>query len=475
MKKIFFVIAVLNVMVHTAFAQDEQKAKNDAMKDKVIAFFNAENADGLYSLAGTAFKKNLTPEKFKTIAENNLFPLGNIKSAEFEKIDKGVSKYKTTLDAIILSMYISLDSAGMLQTFLFQPYKKEITGEIIKSKTDNTLATELDKKVESIVQPFMFQTKTVGLSIGVIKEGKTYFYNYGETKKGNGQIPTAKNLYEIGSITKTFTGLLLAKAVTENKIRLTDPVNKFLPKNIPVIMFGDDTLKMVHLANHTSGLPPLPDNFDTTDLTNPYKNYDENKLLQYLSHAALNRKPGEKFEYCNLAVGLLGYILQQVNKMPFEKMVTTFITSKAGMTDTRQFLLKKDSALFMQGYDETFSPQSQWDFKALTAAGSLRSNADDMLQYATLQFASTVLNPVFKKQIELSHQPTFNAGQQQLALNWFIQDWGWGPILFHGGATGGYRSLLGINAQKNTAVVVLSNTAVSADEVGVKILGYLDK
>lgn len=475
MKKKFFVIALLNVIVLAVFAQDEQKAKNDTMKDKVVVFFNAANADGLYGLAGEAFRKNLTQEKFKTIAENNLFPLGNIKAAEFEKIDKGVSKYKTTLDAAILSMYISVDSAGMLQTFLFQPYKKEITGNIIKSKTDNALLTELDKTVESIVQPFMFQSKTVGLSIGVIKEGKTYFYNYGETKKGNGKIPAAKNLYEIGSVTKTFTGLLLAKAVTENKIKLTDPVNKFLPKNIPVIRYGNDTLKIVQLANHTSGLPPLPDNFDTTDLTNPYKNYDENKLLQYLSHAALSRKPGEKFEYCNLAVGLLGYILQQVNKMPFEKMVTNFISSKAGMTDTRQFLLKKDSALFVQGYNENFLPQSQWDFKALTAAGSLRSNADDMLKYAALQFSSASADAVFKKQIDLSHQPTFDAGQQKLALNWFIQDWGWGPILFHGGATGGYRTLLGINTKKNTAVIVLSNTAVSADEVGVKILGYLDK
>jgi hypothetical protein len=169
-----------------------------------------------YSLAGAIFKKNISADKFKAIGENNLFPLGAIKSAEFEKIDKGVSRYKVTTDAAILSMYISLDSAGLLQTFLFQPYKKEVTGDIKKTITDNTLTTELDKKVEAIVQPFMFESKTVALSIGILKEGKTYFYNYGETKKANGKLPSSKNLYEIGSITKTFTGILLAKAVTEN-------------------------------------------------------------------------------------------------------------------------------------------------------------------------------------------------------------------------------------------------------------------
>jgi CubicO group peptidase (beta-lactamase class C family) len=370
-------------------------------------------------------------------------------------------------------MYLSLDSAGLLEMFLFQPYKKEVTGDIKKTKTDNTLITELDKKVEAIVQPFMFETKTVALSIGVLKDGKTYFYNYGETKKGNGQIPSSKNLYEIGSITKTFTGILLAKAVTENKIKLNDPVNKYLPKNIPVIKFGDDTLKIVHLANHTSGLPPLPDNFDTTDLTNPYRNYDEKKLLEYLKHASLSRKPGQKFEYCNLAVGLLGYILHGVNKMPFEKMVTTFISSKAGMTDTREFLTKKDSISFMQGYDESIALQSQWDFKILTAAGSLRSNTEDMLKYAALNL--NALNDKIQKAIDLSHTATFDAGQQKIGLNWFIQNWGWGQLWFHGGATGGYRSLLAINPKTTNAIIILSNTAVSNDEVGVAILKYIDK
>jgi CubicO group peptidase (beta-lactamase class C family) len=259
----------------------------------------------------------------------------------------------------------------------------------------------------------------------------------------------------------------------EKKIALNDPVNKYLPKDIPVIKFGNDTLKIVHLSNHTSGLPPLPDNFGADNLINPYKDYDEKKLLDYLKHASLSRKPGEKWEYCNLGVGLLGYILQQVNKMPFEKMVNEFICSKAGMTDTRQFLLKKDSALFMQGYNESVLPQSQWDFKALCAAGSLRSNIEDMLKYAALNTAGN--NGALQPAIDLSHLVTFKDEQQQIALNWFIQNWGWGPLLFHGGATGGYRSLLAINPKTKNAVVLLSNTGVSNDAAGIQILKWLDK
>lgn len=473
MMKKFIIITFAVGFVLTGFSQDIQKEKNEAMKNKVVHYFNIKNSDSLYSLAGALFKKQIPAEKFKAIGENNLFPLGEIKSAEFEKFEKGLSKYKVTTDVAILSMFISLDSAGLLETFLFQPYKKEISGDYKKTKTDNTLSSELDKKVEAIVQPFMFESKTVGLSIGILKDGKTFFYNYGETKKGNGQIPTSKNLYEIGSITKTFTGILLAKAVTEKKIKFNDPVNKYLPKHVPVIKFGNDTLKIIHLSNHTSGLPPLPGNFEPMDSTNPYKAYDEEKLLEYLKYATLSRKPGEKFEYCNLGVGLLGYILQQVNKMPFEKMVTAFITANAGMTNTRQFLIKKDSALFVQGYDESIFPQGQWDFKILTAAGSLRSNTEDMIKYAVFNLGEAKNN--LQKAITLSHQPTFETEQQKIGLNWFLQNWGWGSVLFHGGATGGYRSLLAINPATKNALVILSNTGVSNDAVGIQLLKNLDK
>ncbi|WP_462220460.1 serine hydrolase domain-containing protein [Ferruginibacter sp.] len=473
MKKIFLVVCLFSLFSCDTNSQNSQQDKIEAVQKKVVKLFNEKNADGLYALTGAGFKKQLSEESFKNVAENNLFPLGEIKSAEFEKFEKGISKYKVTADAAILSMYLSLDSLDMIQTFLFQPYKKEVSGEFKKTVTDNKLVNALDKKVDSLLQKFMFESKTVGLSIGVLKNGKTYFYNYGETKKGKGVVPSSKNLYEIGSVTKTFTGLLLAKAVVEKKIALNDPVNKFLPKKIPLIKFGNDTLKIVHLANHTSGLPPLPDNFGAADLVNPYKDYDEKKLLEYLKHASLSRRPGEKFEYCNLAVGLLGNILEKVNKMSYQKMVTDFICSNAAMTATKQFLTKTDTAIFMQGYTESIIFQSQWDFKALAAAGSLRSNTEDMLKYAALNLGAT--NGKLNEAIELSHQPTFNAGQQKIGLNWFIQNWGWGEILFHGGQTGGYKSFLALNKKTKNAVIILANTGVNNDAAGIEILKYLDK
>ncbi len=453
-------------------AQQSQQQKTDVIKDKVVQFFNIQNSDSLYSLAGENFKKILSAEKFKNVCDNNLFPLGIISKTEFEKFDNGVCKYKTTFEWATISMFLGLDEEGKLYTFLFQPYKKEITGEFKRTITDNSLQTELDKKVDAILQQYMFESKTVGLSIGVLQNGKKYFYNYGETLKGSKQLPSSKNLYEIGSVTKTFTGLLLANAVVENKILLNDPVNKYLPKNIPTIKFGNDTLKVMHLSNHSSGLPPLPDNFGATDLINPYKDYDETKLLIYLNNATLSRKPGEKFEYSNLAVGLLGYILEVTYKMPFYKLVAKFITSNTGMSNTKQFLLKTDSSLFVQGYTTDLEIQSQWDFKALAAAGCLRSNVTDMLKYAELNLAPP---KNLEAAVYLSHQQTFEAGQQQIALNWFIQNWGWGNLLWHGGQTGGYKSFFSINKSTKNAIIILSNTGIGNDDAGVQLQKYIDQ
>ena len=217
MKKIFF-LTLVSFFSLTTYAQDMKQKKIELLKTAVIQFINEKNIDSLYGLAGEGFKKQLNAAAFTQFCQNNLFPLGKIKSAVLDTIESGVNKYKTIFELGIFFMYLSIDANGKYEAFGFRPYKKAAGGNIIKSKTDNALSTELDNKIESIVQPFMFDSKTIGLSIGVLKDGNAYFYNYGETKKGNGKIPSSKDLYEIGSITKTFTGLLLAKAVIEKSM-----------------------------------------------------------------------------------------------------------------------------------------------------------------------------------------------------------------------------------------------------------------
>ena len=147
-----------------------------------------------------------------------------------------------------------------------------------------------------MMQQYFFDTATVGASIGILVNGKSYLYNYGETVKGNKQLPTNKSIYEIGSISKTFTASLLALAVLEGKVKLSDPVNKYLPKDIPPLQFNNKPITLQSLSNHTSGLPYMPTNLNNTDSFNLFKDYDNKALFDLLKTFKLTREAGEQYK-----------------------------------------------------------------------------------------------------------------------------------------------------------------------------------
>lgn len=467
MKKVLLTAtAVLAVAV--LFAQDQQKEKIGKIKDKIVVYFNANQSDSIYSLAGTAFRNQLSGATFKSIAEKQLFPLGQIKSASFEKFTQGVSKYKAVFDNAVLSMYLSLDTSGKLEVFLFQPYKDESVKRNSAIASDNKLASPLDKSVDSIMQQYFSDPNTVGASVSVLKNGETFFYNYGETKQGNHQLPTAHSIYEIGSVSKTFTATLLAFAVNEGKVKLNDPVNKYLPKDIPALQFNGKPITLEGLSNHSSGLPRLPDNLKEVKEENPYHNYDEQAMMEFLKHVKLTREQGAEYEYSNFAVGLLGVILEKVYKKPFDQLVLEKICKPLGMTQTIQYISKKDSGLFVSGHNEQGKPVSQWDFKAISAAGALRTSTADLIKYANANlFTSTAgLN----KAIQLTHVKTFSKGNDEVGLGWHFVKMNDHMILSHGGGTGGFRTTISFDTDKKTAVVILANSAIDLQSEGFRIL-----
>ena len=453
-------------------AQSNQQ-KIDSVTLLVKKYFNAKDADALYALSGEAFKSQLSAEQFKQISNNNLFPLGTMQTT-FESNANGVNKYKAVFTTGgVLAMYVSLDNKDKLYTFLFKPYIDE-TNKKTDVATNNTLSTALDNTVDSIIKPYITLAATCGVSIGVLKNNITHFYGYGEIIKGNKQIPDEHTLYEIGSITKTFTAILLADAVNNGKIKLDDPVNKYLPDSIPPLQYEGTPVTIEMLSNHSSGIPRMPNNFDdaATDPLNPYKNYNEQKLFSFYKTFKLNRKPGTQYEYSNLAAATLGIILEHVYQKSFEELVTEKICAPLHMNNTRQFIPANDSALVATGYNENGEYNGPWDFEAFAPAGSLRSDAADMLIYAkaNLGDAPQALN----KDIQLTHQVTFTDGANKTALGWHYIKTGDDEILFHNGGTGGYRSYLGINLNKKIAVVILSNTAISVDDAGNELMKSLE-
>lgn len=470
MKKIIPLI-VMVTMQAGCFSQSSQQQKVDSVVVLVKQYFNAKNIDGLYSLAGEDFKKQLSPGSFKQVCENNLFPLGELKDAIYEKQVNGVSKYKAVFAAANLNMLISLDDKDKIKTFLFQPYTDNNAHKAAMPPFTNPMQTALDKTVNSLLKPFM-QPNTVGVSIGVLKGDKKYYYNYGEAEKGSGIAPKQSTIYEIGSISKTFTATLLADAVSQGKIKLDDPVNKYLPDSVPAVAYNGTPVTILSMINHSSGIPRMPNNFDfNAGFDDPYKDYDNQKLFSFYKNFKPARKVGDEYEYSNLAVGTIGVILEKINGTNYEDLLFKTICKPLNMHDTREYLRTEDSVRFAKGYDNS-QYAAPWNFKAFMGAGGIRSTAEDMLLYAQAQLGAAP--PQLYKDIQLTHTPTFTKGNTTVAMAWHIIKPGNDELLFHNGGTGGYRSYLAINPQKKFAVVMLSNTTISVDELGNNLMKWLE-
>lgn len=471
MRKIFILLTLIS-MDKLLSAQGSEQQKIDSVCQLVKQYFNEKNATKIYELTGEAFQKQLTPEAFKNIADNNLFPLGEMKSTEFENHADGISKYKAAFASMNLALFISLDKNDKIETFLFKPYTDEAARKNYKAPTTNPLITSLDKEVDSAVQPYISLQATVGLSIGILKDGKIIFYGYGETARGNKQIPDEHTIFEIGSLSKTFTSILLADAVNAGKVKLDDPVNKYLPDSIPFLQYEGIPVTLKTLANHSSGIPRMPSNFHSSDFMNPYTDYDQHDIFSFYKNFKPVRKPGEKYEYSNLAVGTLGVILERVNHEKYETLFINTICKPLHMNETREFLLKDDSAKFAKGYNEEGAFNSQWDFKSLAAAGGIRSTSADLLKYAkaNLSEAPQKLN----KDIQLTHAVTFTDGATKVGLAWHYMKPGNDEVIFHNGETGGYHSYLAVNLEKKFAVVILSNCAKGTEAVGGAIIKWME-
>ncbi|MFB9845549.1 serine hydrolase domain-containing protein [Mucilaginibacter ginsenosidivorans] len=455
-----------------ASAQSVQQYKTDSVFNLVKKYFNAKQPDSIYAFAGEKFREALTPDAFRYVCTSQLFPLGQIKNSSLIAfVNNKDARYKLTFDSMALQLWMNLDDKGKIGLFLFQPYKEEAGNKPKPVATTNLMRNQTDKKVDSAVRPYIQKTNTVGLSIGILRNGAITTYNYGETKWGNNQLPGANTLFEIGSITKTFTATLLAYYANEGKVKLDDPITRYLPDSVSVNPeLKGITLQM--LSNHSSGLPRLPDNLDNHDLDplNPYKDYEKQHLFTYLKTCKLAGKPGEKYAYSNLGVGLLGTILEQVSGKTFEQMVEELICKPLGMNSTAQHLTLALKQRFVAVYNENGKETPAWDFGILAPCGSLRSTVTDLLIYAKANM--TAANTRLSKAFELTHKVTFDK-DIKLGLGWHIINIGGAEYYFHNGGTYGCSSFLVFNPEGKLAVVVLSNSGASIDAVGGEIVKSL--
>ncbi len=308
---------------------------------------------------------------------------------------------------------------------------------------------------EKFVRPLVDAEYVVGIAVGVVTEKGTHVFGYGKTARG-GRTPDGDTVFEIGSVTKAFTALLLADMAERKLIGLDDPVGKLLPESVTVPTRGGKAITLAMLATHTSGLPRMPSNFRPKDARNPYADYTVEQMHAFLSKHTLRRDPGARYEYSNVGAGLLGHALARRAGVSYEQLVLGRICTPLGMADTRIALPPAMKKRLAQGHDRDGNPVSNWDITGLAGCGALRSTVNDLLKFlaANLGLRKTPLASAMAK----THTARTKVGRgTKIALGWHI--WLDDRIVWHNGGTGGYASFVGFVKDKRTGVVVLANSA----------------
>jgi CubicO group peptidase (beta-lactamase class C family) len=316
---------------------------------------------------------------------------------------------------------------------------------------------------DMLVQRIDGQHKGGGIVVGVITKKAREIISYGHFDPTDPRVPDGDTVFEIGSVSKVFTSLLLADMVVKGEVKLSDPLSMYLPASVHLPTRKGKPITLLDLATHYSGLPRMPTNFLNWD-------YSQQEMFDFLSTYQLPRDPGQKFEYSNFAVGLLGEILALHAGTDYETLLRTRITAPLQMSRTAVHPTPQMKAAFIPGHGRGTGKAAAWEVPALSGAGGIRSTANDLLIFlaANLGIINSPLQPAMKKM--LSVHRTSGPGAE-IALGWFIAT-GRNGVVFHNGETNGYHAFLGYDPRRKVGVVVLSNVSESIDDIAMRVFNY---
>ena len=342
--------------------------------------------------------------------------------------------------------------------FLFQQASAQ-------QKLPDDVSASIQKRIEYGLAP--------SIVVGIIDKDGPQYYTFGNKTIG-GQRVNEHSIYEIGSISKTFTANLLAQMVLEGILKTDDAAQDYLPASVKLPVRGGKQITLRNLSDHTSGLPRLPTNFSPKDAANPYADYTEEQLYTFLNVCKLTRDIGSAFEYSNLAVGLLGHILSLKAGTSYESLMVKRIARPLGMKETKITFDKQMKKNLAIGHSNGV-PVANWDLPALAGAGAIRSSLHDMLRYVAANMG--LQKSKLTAAMNLTHQPRHDktGDSTRVGLAWFINKRAEGDIISHDGGTGGYRTFAGFVKEKGKGVVVMTNSDQSVNDIGLRLLSSTAK
>jgi D-alanyl-D-alanine-carboxypeptidase/D-alanyl-D-alanine-endopeptidase len=324
----------------------------------------------------------------------------------------------------------------------------------------NAIHAYLQQRVEA-------EKINIGIVVGLVDEKGSTIVGCGKLDNGTDQEVNGDTVFEIGSVTKTFTGLLLQNMVDHGEMKLDDPVAKYLPNSIKMPTRNGKEITLLQLATHTSGLPREPDNcepdhYDPRYVDAPDADYTVEKLYAFLSGYRLARDPGAQYEYSNPGMTLVGQAAALKAGTNYEGLVVDRICRPLQMNSTRITLTPELKTRFAIGHSHSGYVLPSCDFGAFAPVSAMKSTANDMLKYlaANLGLTPSTLMPAMKKAHAVHFLNAMPA--TDIGLAWVIsRDPQGTKIVWHNGATYGHLAFAGFDKARRRGVVLLSNSRVS--------------
>ena len=356
--------------------------------------------------------------------------------------------------------------AGVLcAVLLLSPPTVDAARKATPSAPAPLLSAPFRDAIERGIADGAYRTLAVGLIDG--KQHGTLYFGH---RDGPDSKPADDNsLFEIGAVSEVFTGLLLARAAIEGKVRLSDPIEKFLPAAFPFADARVGKTTLTQLVTQHSDLPEQPPNLFPANTDDPFDGYGAEDLLALLALRHPSATPNEaEYSYSVLNAGLLGHLLGRVYQMPLGEALATEIFAPLGL---KQTMLADDTHL-LSGYAHG-ERAPHWHYGVLAGAAGIRSTLPDLLTF--LQRNLTPDDSPLRAALLFSRQPRAAGPTDQLGLGWNIREtiddtttW---PLVWRASVTAGFASFVGFRIDKQRAIVLLGNNVEDVAALGIAWLG----
>ena len=337
---------------------------------------------------------------------------------------------------------------------------------------------EITDNLKQLIRTLVDNKTNAAMVIGLVDANGTQFYGYGKTSNASNATTVNENtLFDIGSITKTFTTTILADMVNNGTVKLDDPIEKYLPPTVRVPTYNGNKITLEDLATHTSGLPDYPPR--VSNFTNIISEimYPSTRQLLYesLSNITLTSAPGSNYSYSDMGMALLGDILASKADIPYEQLVIDKILNVLGMNSTRitladNILLSRLASGHLNSTEIPPALPNPAFPLGLAPAGSLHSSASDLVKYlsANMGLVKTILDDAMQDSHKIrlyTNQSGVEGYDVYIGLGWFTTTNFGSQIIWHNGEVLGYNAFAGFNPTTQRGVVILASTMIQGIDV----------